>query len=63
MKKLVLISGLAVMALTTACKKNRSCECKNANGTYPAGEIEATKSKAKKHCESLSTGSTECSLK
>ena len=47
----------------TSCKKNRSCECKNANGVYDAGEIEATKYKAKKYCKDLSTTSTTCYLK
>jgi hypothetical protein len=39
------------------------CECRNANGTYVAGEVKATASKAKKHCESLSTANTECYVK
>ncbi len=56
---IVLMSGL----LFAACKKNRTCECKNANGVYEAGQIEATKNKAKKHCKSLSTSTTECYLK
>jgi len=46
-----------------ACKKNYTCECKNANGVYVAGEVDATQSKAKKHCEGLSGSSTECYVK
>jgi hypothetical protein len=52
-----------VLAFLPACKKNRTCECKNSNGTYAAGDIDATKRQAKKHCESLSTPTTECYLK
>ncbi|MDX2171956.1 MAG: hypothetical protein SFY56_02475 [Bacteroidota bacterium] len=62
MKKLIyLISVFSIMAVS--CKKTRTCECKNSNGTYPAGEVEATKSKAKKVCKDLSTSATECYLK
>ncbi|MCC6372014.1 MAG: hypothetical protein IT236_13505 [Bacteroidia bacterium] len=52
----------AVMGIT-ACAKDRECECKNSNGTYPAGTTKATKQAAKKHCESLSGGDTKCYLK
>ncbi|MBL7902655.1 MAG: hypothetical protein JNK73_11725 [Bacteroidia bacterium] len=51
-----------IMSLAS-CKKNYTCECTNSNGTYIAGEVEATKSKAKKHCEGLSTNSTNCLAK
>lgn len=51
------------LALLTSCKKDYTCECKNSNGSYIAGEIESTKNKAKKHCESLSGGDTQCYLK
>ena len=47
----------------TSCKKNRICECTNSNGTYEAGELEATKQQAKKDCKALSEGQTECYLK
>lgn len=63
MKTVVVYIFLAAGLLLGACKKTRTCECKNANGTYTAGEIEATKSKAKKQCEALSTSATECYLK
>jgi len=46
-----------------SCKKTRVCECKNSNGTYDAGEIDATKFGAKKYCKDLSDGATECYLK
>jgi len=58
-------SGILVLVIMSlaSCKKNYSCECTNSNGTYIAGEVEATKSKAKKHCEGLSTASTDCVAK
>ena len=46
-----------------SCKKNRVCECTNSQGTYSAGEVEMTKSQAKKYCKSLSAGETDCKLK
>ncbi|MCU0361526.1 MAG: hypothetical protein MUF75_12600 [Bacteroidia bacterium] len=48
---------------SVSCKKNYTCECVNSNGTYIAGEVEGTKSKAKKHCEGLSSSSTDCVAK
>ncbi len=53
---------LVIISLSS-CKKNYTCECTNTNGTYVAGEVEATKSKAKKHCEGLSTNNTACVAK
>jgi hypothetical protein len=61
MRKTILI--LVLLWVGTACKKNRICECKNSNGTYEAGELEATKQQAKKDCKALSEGQTECYLK
>lgn len=62
MKKLIyVIFAFSLMAVS--CKKNRMCECKNSNGVYDGGEVEATKSKAKKICKDLSTSTTECYLK
>jgi hypothetical protein len=52
-----------MILLFASCKKNRECECKNSGGTYIAGEVEASKIKAKKLCEDLSTANTECYLK
>lgn len=46
-----------------SCKKNRICECTNSLGTYDAGEVEMTKSQAKKYCKGLSSGETSCTLK
>lgn len=63
MKRFFITTGLLICATLISCKKTRQCECKNANGTYAAGEIDASKSKAKKHCEGLSTGATDCYLK
>ena len=54
---------LAASCLGYSCKKSRTCECKNANGTYEAGHLDANKMQAKKHCKSLSSGDTECYLK
>lgn len=45
-----------------SCKKEYTCVCKNSNGSYIAGTVEATKSNAKKHCESLSTADTSCGI-
>ncbi|HRH11951.1 MAG TPA: hypothetical protein PLU73_10570 [Bacteroidia bacterium] len=61
MKKTILI--FVLFWVSTSCKKNRICECKNSNGTYEAGELEATKQQAKKDCKALSEGQTECYLK
>lgn len=63
MKRFFVTTTVLMFALLVSCKKNRQCECKNANGTYPAGEIEASKSKAKKHCEGLSSQDTQCYVK
>jgi hypothetical protein len=49
--------------LFAACKKDRTCECKNSSSTYAAGDVEATKSQAKKYCKDLSSGDTQCYLK
>lgn len=46
-----------------SCKKERTCECTNSNGTYDAGTVEKTKRQAKKYCEGLSFGETTCKLK
>lgn len=47
----------------SACSKSRTCECKNTNNTYDAGETDATRHQAKKYCKELSSGDTECHLK
>jgi hypothetical protein len=47
----------------TACKKNYTCECRNANGTYIGGETYGTKKKAEDKCSSLSAGDTKCYVK
>jgi hypothetical protein len=51
------------LGLFVSCKKTYQCQCSNSNGSYDAGETEGTKSQAKKHCKSLSSGSTTCDLK
>jgi hypothetical protein len=58
-----IILSLSLLVIFPSCSKSRACECKNANATYSAGEIEGTKRQAKKKCESLSTSTTECRLK
>lgn len=63
MKIKMLILTLAVATLTTACKKNYSCECRNTNGTYAAGETYGTEKKATDKCKSLSSGDTNCYVK
>jgi hypothetical protein len=60
MKKILII---LIALIFFACKKNRTCECTNANGTYIGGEIEATKFKAKKVCKALNNATTTCKLK
>jgi hypothetical protein len=60
MKKIIV---LIIVLTTFACKKVRTCECTNANGTYNGGEIDATKYKAKKICASLNNATTTCKLK
>jgi hypothetical protein len=52
-----------VVTVLSSCKKTYICQCTNSNGTYDAGEVEATKNKAKKHCQSLGSGSTSCDIK
>lgn len=61
MRNIVFI--LAFMPLMWSCNKTRTCECKNTNGIYTAGEVEGTKSSAKRYCKELSTANTECYLK
>lgn len=61
MRKIITLIMLTLFMLS--CKKNRTCECKNSNGTYDAGDVEATKMRAKKYCEDLSDGQTQCYLK
>lgn len=55
--------GFLFILCFSSCKKNYTCTCTNASGTYDAGEVEATKSKAKQKCKDLSSGSTNCELK
>ncbi len=57
------IFALFLLFFVVSCKKERTCQCTNSNGTYDAGTLEATKSYAKKHCKSLSAGETTCTLK
>jgi hypothetical protein len=46
----------------SSCKKTYQCECKNANGSYIAGEKEGTRNQAKKYCQDLSTTDTKCNI-
>jgi hypothetical protein len=62
MKKTLIVLSLTAL-LFPACRKNRVCECTNSNGTYDAGEIDATRSQGKKFCKGLSEGQTTCKLK
>ena len=57
MKKVLLIGGLAMVALSS-CKKTRSCECtQTTNGatTTLAYPVEGTKSDAKTACSTYET--------
>lgn len=56
---LIILSSLMVIS----CKKDYTCVCTNNYGTYTAGEITTTKSKAKTYCKELSSGDTQCSVK
>lgn len=62
MKWVRVIFAMSVFIMGS-CVKDRTCECKNSNSKYDAGEIEATKGQAKKYCKGLSGGDTECYLK
>lgn len=61
MKKIIYILIFFISGLT-ACKKTYVCECKNSNSTYVAGEKEGTRNQAKKYCQGLSTGNTQCNI-
>ena len=57
MKKVLLIGGLAMVALSS-CKKTRSCECTttyNGATTETAIPVEGTKSDAKTACSAYET--------
>ena len=76
MKKVLLIGGLAMVALSS-CKKTRSCECDltiMGTSTKSAIPVEGTKSDAKTACSTYETnyngiysvsglGSATCELK
>lgn len=62
MKKLA-FSIVFLSLFTLSCKKNYTCTCTNSVATYDAGEVEKTKSQAKKYCQDLSSGDTKCGLK
>ena len=52
-----------ISLLFASCKKDYTCVCVNNYGTYSAGEITTTKSKAKTYCKELSSDNTQCSVK
>ncbi len=54
---------ILLLFFTISCKKNRTCVCTSSSGSYDAGEVEKTKSQAKKYCKALSVGETNCELK
>ena len=61
MKKLLFLSTIAVLALSTACKKDRVCEC-TSSSTVPGSQsstssytiLDAKKKDAKVNCLSVS---------
>ena len=61
--KIIPICALLTLFLCFSCKKERTCECSNSNGTYDSGTTESNYFSAKKHCKSLSAGETTCKLK
>lgn len=62
MKKLA-FSIVFLSLFTLSCKKKYTCVCTNSLATYNAGEVEKTKSQARKYCTALSTNDTKCGLK
>ncbi|MBL7922131.1 MAG: hypothetical protein JNJ40_17585 [Bacteroidia bacterium] len=60
--KAIICSLIFLAAGSFSCKKNYVCECKNSNATYIAGEIEATRSQAKKRCQDFSTADSKCNI-
>lgn len=61
MKSFVILLAVLCIGLSS-CKKDYDCICTNSSGSYTAGTIKNTKNRAKKHCQSLSTGATTCDL-
>ena len=60
-KKYLTIAFFAVTI--SSCKKDYTCQCTNANGTYDAGQTTDTEEGATTYCKSLSSTSTNCDLK
>jgi len=60
--KIIHICALFLLFCAVSCKKERTCQCTNSNGTYDSGTLESTKSYAKKYCKTLSAGETTCEL-
>ena len=60
--KVIKVFLLFFAFVAVSCKKDYNCICTNSNGSYTAGTVDATKSDAKKYCESLSTSDTSCGL-
>ncbi|MBC7696207.1 MAG: hypothetical protein H7141_12250 [Burkholderiales bacterium] len=61
--KITSICAFLLIFCMFSCKKERTCQCTNSNGTYDSGTLESSKSYAKKYCKTLSVGETACALK
>lgn len=62
--KFIQLTAFMVVLTLVSCKRNYECECTSSQGTYISGEVEKTKSQAKKYCKNeLSRGETTCKLK
>jgi hypothetical protein len=55
--------AVIILFLAISCRKERTCQCTNSNGSYESGALESTRTYAKKYCKSLSSEDTNCELK
>lgn len=62
MRMLLIFVGATIM-MSSSCKKNYTCECRNNQGVYDAGVVYGTKNKAADKCKNLSTANTNCYVK
>lgn len=61
--KITTICAILALFLCVSCKKERTCQCSNSNGSYDAGTTDDNYFGAKKYCKTLSAGETTCKLK
>lgn len=58
MKKLLVVAAVAVVALSSACKKDYACQCTSGSVTVTGGTFKAKKADAEKSCNVTSAGTT-----